>query len=113
MLVDYKLKQKGNPAKAGALEKFYATAISRGRIFVKEISRVISEILLLNYDNLSKVLNNFVLLIPEYLTNGNLVSLIEPGNLRLNFGNEGAEILASFTPSKFRSVKFCFYLMIK
>jgi predicted histone-like DNA-binding protein len=108
MPVTYKLVQKGNPANASAPKKFYATPAARGRTSIKEISKDIADISSLNYGDISNVLNNFVQLIPKYLANGNIVSLGELGDLRLNFSSEGTETESAFTPSKIRNVKIAF-----
>jgi len=42
------------------------------------------------------------------LANGNIVSLGELGNLRLNFSSEGAETESAFSPTKIRNVKIVF-----
>ena len=54
------------------------------------------------------VLNNFVQLIPKYLANGNIVSLGELGNLRLNFSSEGTDTENAFSPSKIKKVRIVF-----
>jgi len=108
MPVKYKLVQRGNPANANAPKKFYATPAARSRTSIKEISKDIADISSLNYGDISNVLNNFVQLIPKYLANGNIVSLGELGNLRLNFSSEGVETESAFTPSKIRNIKIAF-----
>jgi predicted histone-like DNA-binding protein len=108
MPVTYRLVQKGNPGDASAPKKFYATPAPRSKTTIKEISKDISDISSLNYGDISNVLNNFVQLIPKYLANGNIVSLGEIGDLRLNFSSEGTPTEESFTPSKIRKVKIAF-----
>lgn len=108
MPVKYKLVQRGNPANPDSPKKFYATPASRGKTTIKEISKDISDISSLNYGDISNVLNNFVQLIPKYLANGNIVSLGEMGNLRLNFSSEGADTESAFSPAKIKKVKIVF-----
>ncbi len=108
MPVKYRLVQRGNPSNAAAPKKFYATSAPRNKTTIKEISKDISDISSLNYGDISNVLNNFVQLIPKYLGNGNIVSLGELGDLRLNFSSEGTPTEEAFTPSKIRNVKIAF-----
>ena len=108
MAVKYLLAQKGNPGDAAAPKKFYATPAPRNKTTVKEINKDISEISPLNYGDICNVLNNFVQLISKYLANGNIVSLGELGNLRLNFSSEGALTEDSFSPAKIGKLKIVF-----
>jgi predicted histone-like DNA-binding protein len=109
MAVKYLLVQKGNTGDAAAPKKFCAAPAPRNKTTVKDISKDISEISPLNYGDISNVLNNFAQLIPKYLSNGNIVSLGELGNLRLNFSSEGTLTKNSFSPAKINKVKINLY----
>lgn len=108
MPVKYRLVQRGNPGDAAAPKKFYATPAPRSKTTIKEIGKDISDISSLNYGDISNVLNNFVQLIPKYLANGNIVSLGELGDLRLNFSSEGTPTEEAFTSTKIRNLKIVF-----
>jgi predicted histone-like DNA-binding protein len=108
MPVKFKAVEKGNPSKPTAPKKYYATAVSQGEITFKEISKRIAIASALSEGDAYSAINNFVKVIVDELSNGQIVRLGDLGSMYLTLSANGQDKEASVLSSTIKDAKINF-----
>ena len=91
-----------NPRDPSAPKKTYAQVVSSGKVKIKEMSRDIADISSLSSGDIANVLENFILQIPKYLSDGKIVELGDLGTLRISVSSEVTETEKAFSSAKIK-----------
>ena len=104
----YKLIQRGKPGDETAPKKWYASPVKSGRSTEKNIAKEISSRSSLTAGDVMNVIQNFLDLLPNHLTDGKSVKLGDFGSFRISFSSEGVETEKEFTTDKIKGLKIIF-----
>lgn len=105
----YKLVEKGTPGKPTAPKKWYANPINSGTVDQKAIAKAIAGRSSLTAGDVANVIENFLEVLPSYLTDGKSVKLGDFGTFRLSISSEGAEKAEDFNAAtQIKTVKTLF-----
>jgi predicted histone-like DNA-binding protein len=91
MTVSYKVVAKKNPLDKAAPAKHYATLVSKGSFSLVDLAKRMEKITSLSRGDIISVLETFVDLIPEVLSEGNIVRLGNLGSVKITVRSEGSE----------------------
>lgn len=92
MAIKYKVTERGTPGVAGGgAKKYYASATARNKIDLKQLSERLAAISTVSEIDTIAVLQGLVHLLPNYLCNGNTVSLGDFGTFSVHISSEGKD----------------------
>lgn len=91
MSATYSVVSKVNPRDLAAPYKYYPSYKSSGRITLRQLSKKISQISTVSTADTMAVIESLLELIPQELTDGNIVELGAFGSFRLAIKTEGAD----------------------
>jgi predicted histone-like DNA-binding protein len=90
MSVKYNIVERGNPGDPNAPKKFYPSLQSSGRVTLRQLAQEIAQISTVSSVDTMAVLEAMLTVIPEKLSEGNIVELGDFGNFWLRSNAEGA-----------------------
>jgi predicted histone-like DNA-binding protein len=102
MPIKYKIVPRQNPADRNTPPKYYAQAVSSGKISLRSLAQKISQISTVSTVDTMAVLEALLQPIPAEIANGNIVRLGEFGSFGLTISSEGVDAEANFTTSKIK-----------
>ena len=102
MPVQYTVVAKGNPSDPNAPKKFYAQAKSSGEISLRDLANQISKRSTLSSVDVIAVLEAMLEVIPERISEGDIVRLGDFGSFSLTISSNGSEKEADVTASNIR-----------
>ena len=108
MSINYKVIPRKNPRDPEAAPKYYASINSKGNRDHRYIAKQIAERSSLNEMDILSVIEGFLQIIPETLTDGYRVDLGEFGSLSLTARSSGAENEEAFNQSYIEGLKVSF-----
>lgn len=108
MSINYKVIARQNPRDKGAAPKYYASVNAKDRRNVRYIASQIAERSSLNEMDILSVIEGFLQIVPETLTDGYTVDLGDFGNMGLIAKSGGAESEDAFNASYIEGVKVAF-----
>lgn len=108
MSINYKVIARKNPRDLTADPKYYASVNSKGRRSKRFIANQIAERSSLNEMDVLSVIEGFLQIIPETLTDGYKVDLGEFGIMGLLAKSEAAETEEEFNVSRIEGLKVVF-----
>ena len=112
MSVKFNVVERGNPSKPTDPKKFYPSVVSSGKVEDRDVARRASTQSTVSMADTAAVIENFLSIITDELSRGNIVHLGEFGSFWVRIETEGAEtaedvtahnikgVLARFTPGK-------------
>jgi predicted histone-like DNA-binding protein len=104
----YKLIERGKPNDASVPKKWYANPVNSGKVDQKAIAKVIAGRSSLTAGDIANVIQNFLEILPAYLTDGKSVQLGDFGTFRISFSSEGVDTQEAFNTNKINSKKVLF-----
>ena len=108
MALKYRLVQKGNPAKPDDPKKYYANAVTRGDISLRELAEEIAEISTVSVVDTMAVIESLLQIIPRHVTDGEIVRLGDFGSFSVRISSEGATSEGDFSTTLIKGVKLSF-----
>ena len=90
MSVKYNVVERGKPGDLTAPKKYYASITSSGRRTLRQLANRIAQISTVSSADVMAVLEAFLTVVPEELSNGNVVELGDFGNFWLKNSSDGA-----------------------
>ncbi|NOY98383.1 MAG: DNA-binding protein [Chloroflexi bacterium] len=104
MSVRYNVVERGKPGDPTAPKKYYPSIQSSGRVTLRQLVRRIAEISTVSSTDTMAVLEALLSVIPQELSDGNIVELGDFGNFWLRSTANGAETPEEVSPSQFKTV---------
>ena len=108
MALKYHLVQRVNPTKPTAPRRFYAQAVTKGEISVRELADEIAEISTVSSVDTLAVIESFIQLIPKHLARRNIVRLGDFGSYSIGLLSNGADSEKEFSEQLIKSAKIYF-----
>jgi len=108
MPIKYKAIGKANPRDPQAPAKFYASATAGSSVTVRQIAKRIAQISTVSSVDTLAVLEAFLQIIPEYLSEGSNVKLGEFGSFSVRLKSEGMATIDALTAANIKGVKLHF-----
>jgi predicted histone-like DNA-binding protein len=106
--MQYRLLQKRNPTKPDETQMFYMNPVYGSTMNLKEVAKKIAVRSSLTYGNTLNVLENMVLVVPELMMEGHIVSLGSFGRFRLIPSSEGIVDSKDFSVQDVRRLRVSF-----
>ena len=108
MTLEYRLIQKVNPRDINEPKKFYAKAVNRGKLSLRQLSKEIADISTVSIVDTTAVIESLILLIPKHITQGETVQLGDFGSFYVSLTSEGTEREEDFSSNKIKNIKIQF-----
>jgi predicted histone-like DNA-binding protein len=108
MSLKYQLIQKVNPQKTDAPRKFYATAVKKNEITLRQLAKEIAQISTVSTIDTIAMIESLIQLIPKHLMQGNVVRLGDFGSYSISIKSEGIENNDQFHSNLIKGVKINF-----
>jgi predicted histone-like DNA-binding protein len=108
MALKYRLIQRVNPRNPEAPRSFYAKAVTKGDVQLRQLSQEIADMSTVSVVDIIGVIESFIQLIPRHLTQGDIVRLGDFGAFAIGILSEGAEQEKDFTAKMITTVKIYF-----
>ena len=108
MTLKYRVIQKVNPRNINEPRKFYATAINRGHVSLRQLANEIADISTVSIVDTIAVIESLIQLIPNHIAQGETVKLGDFGSFSIILKSNGAETESDFTAHMIKSLKIYF-----
>jgi predicted histone-like DNA-binding protein len=108
MTLKYRTIQRLNPRKLTEPGKFYARAINRGDVTLRQLVEEIAVISTVSSVDTIAVIESLIQLIPKHITSGETVKLGDFGSFSIGIKSRGADKEDDFTSSFIDSLKIYF-----
>lgn len=109
MPVKFKSIQRGEPGvKGGGTKKYYASIVTKGEQSIEQITKSIEKISTVSGADIRAVLYAAVDVIPERLSEGEIIRLGDLGSFRLSLSSEGVPDETDVTGSIVSGAKIIF-----
>ncbi|MCH2196491.1 HU family DNA-binding protein [Kordia sp.] len=109
MAIRYKVTERGTPGvKGGGSKKYYASATARKKIDLKQLSERLASISTVTEIDTIAVLQGLVHLLPEYLCNGNSISLGDFGTFTVHIKSEGKDTPEAVNATSIKDINVTF-----
>ena len=108
MALKYKPVAHKNPGDQTAPVKYYAQAVSTGKVSLRQLANRIAQISTVSPVDTLAVLEGFVQVIPEELANGNIVKLGDFGSFNVTLRSEGVDKAEDVSSSLIRNTSIRF-----
>ena len=108
MTREYRLVQKTNPADPDTPKKYYANAVTRSHVTLRELSKEIAEISTVSPADTMAVIESLLQLIPRHVALGDIVKLGAFGSFSVRLSSNGAATAEDFTSSLIKGLKIRF-----
>jgi predicted histone-like DNA-binding protein len=108
MPLKYRLIQRVNPRNPEAPRFFYAKAVTKGEVKLRQLAQEIADISTVSVVDIMGVIESFIQLIPKHLTQGDIVRLGDFGTFAIGILSEGAEQEKDFNANMITNVKIYF-----
>ncbi len=107
-MINYKVYLRKNPADPTAAGKYHGISTSKGVVTERDISTRIARESTVSIIDVRAVIEAFLQVIPDVLSNGNIVKLDEFGSFRTTLKCEGAVSSMDFTNANIKKVNVRF-----
>jgi predicted histone-like DNA-binding protein len=104
MSVKFNVVERGNPSKPTDPKKFYPSVVSSGKVGQRDVARRASEQSTVSMADTAAVIENFLSIITDELSRGNIVHLGEFGSFWVRVETEGAEVATDVTTHNIKGV---------
>jgi predicted histone-like DNA-binding protein len=108
MTLEYRLIQKINPRDLAAPKKYYANAVTRSDVTLRDLSKEIAEISTVSTVDTMAVIESLLQLIPRHVAQGDIVKLGEFGSFSIRLSSTGSESAEDFTSSLIKGLNLHF-----
>ncbi|MDR2764338.1 MAG: HU family DNA-binding protein [Tannerella sp.] len=108
MAVSYVLSEKGNPLKQEEPKKWYANAVSTGKIRLKTLGKEITQRSTVNHADTLAVLEALTQVLRERLEEGKIVCFGDFGSFQVAIGSTGADTPEQFSVARIKTRKVVF-----
>ncbi len=109
MSVKYKIVQKGEPGVVGGgNKKFYASLVSSGNQGIEALTNRIQQMSTVTGADIRAVLYAIAEIVPEMLSEGQIVTIGDLGNFRLSISSEGSDTEEEVNSSNIRKSRILF-----
>jgi predicted histone-like DNA-binding protein len=108
MTLSYRLIQKHNPADLTAPKKYYASAVKRSDVSLRDLSNEIAEISTVSTVDTMAVIESLLQLIPRHVSQGDVIRLGDFGSFSVRLSSSGAETEDDFSSSLIKGLKLNF-----
>jgi predicted histone-like DNA-binding protein len=108
MAMHYKLVQKFNPTKPDDPRKWYANAVIKDDIALRELAKEIAEISTVSIVDTMAVIESLLQLIPRHVSRGEIVRLADFGSFLARLKSEGADTEEDFESGMIKGLKLSF-----
>ncbi|MDR2139831.1 MAG: HU family DNA-binding protein [Tannerella sp.] len=108
MAVSYVLSEKGNPLKPEDPKKWYASAVSTGKIRLKALGKEITQRSTVNHADTLAVLEVLTQVLTERLGEGKIVSFGDFGSFQVAVGSTGTDTPEQFSDARIKTRKVVF-----
>ena len=107
-MVLYNLNQRVNPRTPTDPRKYYAFPKSSGTVELRDLARRISRESTVSIMDTMAVLEGMLQVIPDFLSEGNIVKMGDFGTFRLSISSEGVENPDEFSASMIKKTNLLF-----
>ena len=104
MSVKFNVVERGNPSKPEDPKKFYPSVVSSGKVGDRDVARRASVQSTVAMADTAAVIENFLSIITDELSRGNIVHLGEFGSFWIRIETEGAEVPTDVTAHNIKGV---------
>lgn len=104
MSVKFNVVERGNPSKPADPKKFYPSVVSSGKVGQRDVARRASEMSTVSMADTAAVIENFLSIIADEISRGNIVQLGEFGSFWVRIETEGAEVTGDVTANNIKGV---------
>ena len=104
MSVKFNVVERGNPSKPTDPKKFYPSVVSSGKVNQRDVARRASEMSTVSMADTAAVIENFLSIIADEISRGNIVQLGEFGSFWVRIETEGAEVAEDVAASNIKGV---------
>ena len=94
MTVKFNIVERGRPGHSEVPKKYYPSIQSTGRVSIRQLAERASDMSSLSTSDMMAAIEILLTIIPDELTQGNIVELGDFGNFWLRFSAEGVEDIA-------------------
>jgi predicted histone-like DNA-binding protein len=108
MSVKFSVTPRKDPRDQNSQPKYYATVRSNGRVDTHGIARDINKMSTVSSVDTAAVLEAFMNVVPDQLSDGKIVELGDFGTFRVSVSSEGAEMPEAVTPRSITDVRILF-----
>ena len=108
MSVKFNVVQRGNPAKPEAPKKFYPSIVATGKRSQREVAVSASKLSALEPADMAAAVENFLSVVTDELSRGNIVDLGEFGSFWLRVETEGADKEGDVNAASIQAVRVRF-----
>lgn len=108
MPVSFNVIERGNPSDPDAAKKFYASAVTKGKVGIEELTSRIEKISTVSGADIRAVLYAIIDIVPEMLSEGNSVQIGDLGTFRVSVSSEGSDKADEVSSSNVRGARIIF-----
>ncbi|MAB67216.1 MAG: DNA-binding protein [Bacteroidetes bacterium] len=109
MSVKYKVIERGEPGVVGGgTKKFYASLISSGSLGIEALTDRIQQMSTVTGADIRAVLYAIADIVPQLLSEGQIVTIGDLGNFRLSVSSEGSDTEEEVTKANIRKSRILF-----
>ncbi|WP_103664892.1 HU family DNA-binding protein [Gracilimonas amylolytica] len=109
MPISFNVIERGEPGvEGGGVKKFYASAQSTGSAGIEELTNRIEKISTVSGADIRAVLYSIIDVLPELLSDGNIVEIGDLGSFRVSISSKGSEVAEEVSSSNIKKAKIIF-----
>lgn len=109
MPISFNIIERGEPGvEGGGTRKFYASAQSTGSAGIDVLTERIEKISTVSGADIRAVLYSIIDVVPDLLSDGNIVEIGDLGSFRVSISSEGSETAEEVNSSNIKSAKILF-----
>lgn len=109
MSIKFNIIERGEPGVAGGgTKRFYASAQTTGNLGIEELTGQIERISTVSGADIRAVLYSIVDVVPQLLSNGNIVSIGDLGTFRVSISSEPSDTAEEVTAANIKKAKILF-----
>lgn len=109
MSIKYNIIERGQPGvEGGGTKKFYASSVTSGTSGIEELSDRIEKISTVSGADIRAVLYSIVDVVPDLLSNGNIVTIGDLGSFRVSISSDGSDTAEEVNASNIKKAKILF-----
>lgn len=109
MAISFNVIERGQPGvEGGGTKKFYASAQSTGSAGIDVLTKRIEKISTVSGADIRAVLYSIIDVVPELLSDGNIVEIGEMGSFRVSISSEGSDSVDEVNSGNIKRAKILF-----
>lgn len=108
MTLKYRMIQRVNPRSLSEPRKYYAKAVNRGDVTLRQLAKEIADISTVSSVDTMAVIESLIQLIPKHITQGETVRLGEFGSFSIGISSKGCNSEDEFNSNMIKNLKIYF-----